>query len=270
MQQARLSATTMAVNGLRSVGMGRTIQAHSRPPISYGPARTTRVAKPPSMMMVLNNGRKACDGQPPQHEYPVFTVKNTGSYAGQPSVSGGVDEHCGCRNWISTPLRLQWLPGKPSLHVRSCRMFQRLRLVETYPDVMDEKRPPGLRNRNGQQPNGHDTCRTVSRQGSLGLMKAVDCMLVLKALGEMNRLRIMRLLMSRELDVNTIAERLELTEYNVSKHLRILKEAGLLEMQKDGKQRLYGIVTRLKDKLAANGNVLELGCCTFRFDKFPK
>ena len=24
------------------------------------------------------------------------------------------------------------------------------------------------------------------------------------------------------------------------------------------------------DKLAANGNVLELGCCTFRFDKFPK
>ena len=71
-------------------------------------------------------------------------------------------------------------------------------------------------------------------------MKAVDCMSVLKALGEMNRLRIMRLLMSRELDVNTIAGRLELTEYNVSKHLRILKEAGLLEMHKDGKQRLYG------------------------------
>lgn len=74
-------------------------------------------------------------------------------------------------------------------------------------------------------------------------MKAVDCMLVLKALGEMNRLRIMRLLMSRELDVNTIAERLGLTEYNVSKHLRILKEAGLLEMRKDGKQcgRRFGI-----------------------------
>ena len=129
---------------------------------------------------------------------------------------------------------------------------------------------PGLRNRNGQQPNGRDACRTVRRQGSLGLMKAVDCMSVLKALGEMNRLRIMRLLMSRELDVKTIAGRLGLTEYNVSKHLRILKEAGLLEMQKDGKQRLYGVVTDLKDKLAANGNVLELGCCTFRFDKFPK
>jgi len=101
-------------------------------------------------------------------------------------------------------------------------------------------------------------------------MKDVDCMSVLKALGEMNRLRIMRLLMRHELDVNTIAEKLKLTEYNVSKHLRILKEAGLLEMQKAGKQRLYGVVSHLKDKLAANCNVLELGCCTFRFDKLPK
>ena len=101
-------------------------------------------------------------------------------------------------------------------------------------------------------------------------MKDVDCMSVLKALGEMNRLRIMRLLMKHEQDVNTIAERLGLSEYNVSKHLRILKEAGLLEMQKAGKQRLYGVVPRLKNKLAANGNVLELGCCTFRFDKLPK
>jgi len=101
-------------------------------------------------------------------------------------------------------------------------------------------------------------------------MKGLECMSVLKALGEMNRLRIMRLLMRRELDVNTIAERLGLSEYNVSKHLRILKEAGLLEMEKTGKQRLYGVAPRLKDKLAANGNVLELDCCTFRFDKLPK
>jgi len=95
-------------------------------------------------------------------------------------------------------------------------------------------------------------------------------MSVLKALGEINRLRIMGLLMTHELDVNTIAERLGLSEYNVSKHLRILKEAGLLHMEKAGKQRRYGVAPRLKDKLSANGNVLELDCCTFRFDKLPK
>jgi len=95
-------------------------------------------------------------------------------------------------------------------------------------------------------------------------------MAVLKALGEINRLRIMRLLLREQLVVSAIAHQLLISEYNVSKHLRILKEAGLLEMEKSGKQRLYGVAPRLKDKLAANRNVLELGCCTFRFDKLPK
>ena len=95
-------------------------------------------------------------------------------------------------------------------------------------------------------------------------------MAVLKALGEMNRLRIMRMLLKEQLGVNAIAHRLRISEYNVSKHLRILKEAGLLEMEKSGKQRLHGVAPRLKDELAANRNVLELDCCTFRFDKLPK
>ncbi len=101
-------------------------------------------------------------------------------------------------------------------------------------------------------------------------MTGINCMAVLKALGEINRLRIMRLLLGEQLGVSAIARRLAMSEYNVSKHLRILKEAGLLEMEKSGKQRLYGVASCLKDKLAANRNVLELGCCTFRFDKLPK
>lgn len=95
-------------------------------------------------------------------------------------------------------------------------------------------------------------------------------MAVLKALSEVNRLRIMRLLLNRQLGVNYISERLGISQYNVSKHLRTLREAGLVEMQKSGKQRLYGVIPSLKDHLAANRNVLELDCCTFRFDKLPK
>ena len=95
-------------------------------------------------------------------------------------------------------------------------------------------------------------------------------MAVLKALGEINRLRIMRLLLKEQLGVSAIAHRLRLSEYNVSKHLRILKDSGLLEMEKSGKQRLYAVAPRLRNELAANRNVLELGCCTFRFDKLPK
>jgi DNA-binding transcriptional ArsR family regulator len=101
-------------------------------------------------------------------------------------------------------------------------------------------------------------------------MTGVKCMAVLKAMGELNRLRIVRLLLKEQLGVNAIARRLAISQYNVSKHLRILKAAGLLDMEKAGKQRLYTVAPSLKDQLAAHRNVLELGCCTFRFDKLPR
>jgi DNA-binding transcriptional ArsR family regulator len=102
------------------------------------------------------------------------------------------------------------------------------------------------------------------------MMTGIDCIAALKALGELNRLRIVRLLLKEQLGVNQISKLLEMSQYNVSKHLRILKEAGLVEMEKHGQQRLYAVVPRLKNQLAASKNVLELGCCTFRFDKLPK
>ena len=101
-------------------------------------------------------------------------------------------------------------------------------------------------------------------------MKGIDCIAALKALGELSRLRIMRLLLKEQLGVNDISERLKMSQYNTSKHLRILREAGLVQMEKQGKQRLYTTIQDLKDQVKTNRNVLELGCCTFRFDKLPK
>jgi len=101
-------------------------------------------------------------------------------------------------------------------------------------------------------------------------MSKIDCIAALKALGELSRLRIMRLLLNERVGVNAISERLGMSQYNVSKHLRILREAGLLEVERQGKQRLYGVIPSLKSQLAANKNVLELGCCTFWFDQLPK
>lgn len=101
-------------------------------------------------------------------------------------------------------------------------------------------------------------------------MTGLNCIAALKALGEESRLRILRLLFKEQLSVNEITERLNLSQYNVSKHLRIMRDAGLLESQKHGKLRLYRVTPELKSKVAANNNVLDLGCCTFRFDKLPK
>ena len=69
-------------------------------------------------------------------------------------------------------------------------------------------------------------------------MTGTDCIVALTALGEETRLRILRLLFKEQLSVNEISERLGVSQYNVSKHLRIMREAGLLEAEKQGQQRL--------------------------------
>jgi len=98
----------------------------------------------------------------------------------------------------------------------------------------------------------------------------LDCIAALKALGEETRLRMLRLLFKEPLSVNEIAEKLKVSQYNVSKHLRIMREAGLLEVEKRGKNHLYGVASAFKSRVAANDNVLDLGCCTFRLDQLPK
>ena len=101
-------------------------------------------------------------------------------------------------------------------------------------------------------------------------MSGINCIAALKALGEETRLRILRLLFKQPMSVNEIAEKLDVSQYNISKHLRIMREAGLLELEKQGKQRLYSVVDDLKTQVAANNNILDLGCCTFRLDKLPR
>ena len=96
------------------------------------------------------------------------------------------------------------------------------------------------------------------------MVELTDCVVALRALGEDTRVRIVGLLMDHPLDVGAIAQRLGLTAYNTSKHLRVLREAGLLEVVKDGRQRLYGLPEAIK-RQAEEGQVLDLGCCSFQF-----
>src|ERR671911_2696083 len=61
----------------------------------------------------------------------------------------------------------------------------------------------------------------------------------LAALAEPNRFRIVELLRDGPRAVNDIGERLHLNQPQVSKHLRVLKEAGLVDVQPRAQQRLY-------------------------------
>jgi DNA-binding transcriptional ArsR family regulator len=59
------------------------------------------------------------------------------------------------------------------------------------------------------------------------------------ALAEPNRFRIVELLRGGPRAVNDIGQRLRLAQPLVSKHLRVLKQAGLVEVQPRAQQRLY-------------------------------
>lgn len=62
-----------------------------------------------------------------------------------------------------------------------------------------------------------------------------------EVLTDANRRLILDLLRERERPVGELVERLGLSQPGVSKHLRVLREAGLVEVRRDAQRRLYGL-----------------------------
>jgi DNA-binding transcriptional ArsR family regulator len=111
--------------------------------------------------------------------------------------------------------------------------------------------------------------RLPVRDRTLPVVQGQDCVMALRALGEDTRVRIVGLLIDEALDVGEIAKRLGVSPYNVSKHLRILREAGLLDVEKSGRKHLYALPDTIRGR-AATGRVLDLGCCSFQFQGAAK
>jgi ArsR family transcriptional regulator, arsenate/arsenite/antimonite-responsive transcriptional repressor len=68
-----------------------------------------------------------------------------------------------------------------------------------------------------------------------------------KALSDQNRIRILKMLEIRPLCVCEITEILPISNSTASKHLSILREAGFIYDQKDGKYVEYTLDTESKD-----------------------
>ncbi len=67
---------------------------------------------------------------------------------------------------------------------------------------------------------------------------------VFNAIAEPQRRQILVLLRSGERPVNELAEELGMTQPGASKHLRVLREVGLVRDRRQGKQRVYGLDAR--------------------------
>ncbi len=64
------------------------------------------------------------------------------------------------------------------------------------------------------------------------------------AVAEPQRRRILTLLKTRERPVQELARVLRMSQPRASKHLRVLREVGLVRVRGDGKQRLYALDAR--------------------------
>lgn len=65
---------------------------------------------------------------------------------------------------------------------------------------------------------------------------------VMRALADATRRRILQVLGASEMRVVDLAARFDISRPAVSKHLRVLKEAGLVRARKVGRERHYAIV----------------------------
>ncbi len=64
---------------------------------------------------------------------------------------------------------------------------------------------------------------------------------VLKAIAEPNRQRILTLVRDGEMSVGEIASHFDVSGPAISQHLKVLREAGLVDERREGPRRLYSL-----------------------------
>jgi len=92
-----------------------------------------------------------------------------------------------------------------------------------------------------------------------------DCADRLKVLADDTRLAVMRQLLKGPKHVGEINESLGLEPSLLSHHLKTLREAGLVESERDGKAVLYRLSPDVTSQ--PGGQAINLGCCLLSFDE---
>ena len=87
---------------------------------------------------------------------------------------------------------------------------------------------------------------------------------MLKALADETRLEVVKQLMSGPQHVGEINADLQVEQTLLSHHLKVLREAGIVEAERDGKAVLYRLSPAVESK--RRGKIIDLGCCQLKFE----
>jgi len=106
----------------------------------------------------------------------------------------------------------------------------------------------------------------MKRASTGDILTTGQCATVLKTLVDKTRLRLLESLLVEEKCVMELARELRCPQPHISHHLRILRDAGLVEGLREGKQVCYRIAPTVRRALAnRQGQALNFGCCEVRF-----
>ncbi len=90
------------------------------------------------------------------------------------------------------------------------------------------------------------------------------CASLLKVLADETRLAVVRQLLEGPKHVGEINQSLGLEQSLLSHHLKILRQAGLVCAQRDGKAVLYSLSPQFQ--ATTKGEAINLGCCLISFE----
>jgi DNA-binding transcriptional ArsR family regulator len=95
-----------------------------------------------------------------------------------------------------------------------------------------------------------------------------QCAEILRAMGDETRLRILRILLVGQKCVGELVDVLGASQPHVSHHLRILRQAGLVEGVREGQRICYRLMPGVQDRLNnTNEEALDFGCCRISFSQ---
>lgn len=92
----------------------------------------------------------------------------------------------------------------------------------------------------------------------------VNCAEVLKVLADETRLAVVRQLLLGPKRVSEMNAELQVEQTLLSHHLRVLRDADIVQAERDGKAMLYRLTPQVESR--RKGQVLDLGCCRLDFE----
>ena len=94
------------------------------------------------------------------------------------------------------------------------------------------------------------------------------CADILRALGDATRLGVLQALLEKPLHVNDLMEKLKVEQSLLSHHLKVLRDAGLVQATRDGKAVLYQVAPGIAG--AQENQCIDLKCCQVVFRPLMK